>query len=114
MGMKKKIQYWFARLFIISILGDCLLASSSMGFHSNLNKPYILTAHRRGCFARWKKKAGMTNVDHLSRRIFSFFSREKVATSMFRFRLVRAEKKPTQQPNLFSSFLFSRLWGGKG
>merc|ERR1739842_44121 len=71
-----------------------------------LNKPYILTAHPRGCFARWKKKAGMTNVDHLSRRIFSFFQERRWRRRCFDSDSCEPEKKPTQQPNLFSSFFF--------
>jgi len=69
---------------------------------------HTLPAHRRSCFARWNRKPDKMNVDHLSLRVF--FSREKVATSMFRFRLVWVGEKNT---NTFTPFMLLFL-GRKG
>merc|ERR1711872_1163541 len=46
----KKIQYWFARLFTISILGDCLFVILS--FHRTWTNP--LSECRRSRFAQWE------------------------------------------------------------
>merc|ERR1712198_184539 len=46
----KKIQYWFARLFTISILGDCLFVILS--FHRTRTNP--LSERRRSRFAQWE------------------------------------------------------------
>jgi len=61
-----------------------------------------------------KRKAGMTNVDHLSRRIFSFFFKREggdVDVSI-PTRVSRKKTNPTTKP-IFIVFIFSFM-GRKG
>jgi len=79
-----------------------------------LNKPYILTAHRRGCFARWKKESRNDECwSFVSTDFFFFFKREGGDVDVsIPTRVSRKKTNPTTKP-IFIVFIFSFM-GRKG
>jgi len=106
--MQKKIQYWFARLFMISILGDCLFVSS-IERHLNWTNPHSTGASSKLLCSMEEKKPDKMNVDHLSLRVV-FFQERKWRRRCFDSDSCESEKK-TQTLSLLLCYCF---WGGKG